>query len=97
MSRQLFSRGVLGLVTIGLLALAQAFSTERMQADLEALLSQGPRVAGLPATTAAGEYLAAELRKVRYMVEFQPFTYSRTRDQASSLQVGAATFPVSST
>ncbi len=79
-----------------LLAWAGAFSTERMQADLQALLSQGPRVTGLPATTAAGEYLAAELRKVGYTVEFQPFAYSRTRDQGSSLQVGAATLPVSS-
>lgn len=79
-----------------LLAWAGAFSTERMQADLQALMSQGPRAAGLPATTAAGEYLAAELRKVGYTVDFQPFTYSRTRDQGSSLQVGAATFPVSS-
>ncbi len=79
-----------------LLAWAGAFSTERMQADLQALQSQGPRVAGLPATTAAGEYLAAELRKVGYTVDFQPFTYSRTRDQGSSLLVGTATFPISS-
>lgn len=83
-------------VVFFLLAWAGAFSTERMQTDLQALMSQGPRVAGLPATTAAGEYLATELRKVGYAVEFQLFTYSRTRDQGSSLLVGAATLPVSS-
>lgn len=96
MSSNLLSKAALGLVALWLLALAQAFSTERMQADLQALQSQGPRVAGLPATTAAGEYLAAELRKAGYTVEFFPFTYSRTRDQGSSLQVGGATLPVNS-
>jgi Iap family predicted aminopeptidase len=79
-----------------LLAWAGAFSTERMQSDLQALQAQGPRVAGTPALTAAGEYLAAELRKVGYTVDFQPFTYSRTRDLGSSLQVGDTTLQVSS-
>lgn len=96
MSRNLLSRAVLGLVVLGLLALVQAFSTERMQADLQALQSQGPRVAGTPAVAAAGEYLAAELRKAGYTVEFFPFTYSRTRDQGSSLVVGSTSFPVNS-
>jgi hypothetical protein len=96
MGKNLFLRAALGLVAFALLALAQAFSLERMQADLQALLAQGPRVAGTPAVAAAGEYLAAELRKVGYTVEFFPFTYSRTRDQGSSLQVGGVSFPVSS-
>ena len=96
MGKNLFLRAALGLVAFALLALAQAFSLERMQADLQALLAQGPRVAGTPAVAAAGEYLAAELRKVGYTVEFFPFTYSRTREQGSSLQVGGVAFPVSS-
>ncbi|MCS7069749.1 MAG: peptidase M28, partial [Meiothermus sp.] len=96
MSRNLLSRAFWGLVALGLLALVQAFSTERMQADLRALQSQGPRVAGTPAVSAAGEYLAAELRKAGYTVEFFPFTYSRTRDQGTSLVVGGASFPVNS-
>ncbi|MDT7920111.1 MAG: M28 family metallopeptidase [Meiothermus sp.] len=95
MGKNLFLRAALGLVAFALLALAQAFSLERMQADLQALLAQGPRVAGTPAV-AAGEYLAAELRKVGYTVEFFPFTYNRTHDQGSSLQVGGVSFPVSS-
>jgi len=96
MGKNVFLRAALGLVAFALLALAQAFSLERMQADLQALLAQGPRVAGTPAVAAAGEYLAAELRKVGYTVEFFPFTYDRTRDQGSSLQVGGVSFPVSS-
>ena len=96
MSRNLISRAVLGLAALGLLALVQAFSTERMQADLQALQSQGPRVAGTPAVAAAGEYLAAELRKAGYTVEFFPFTYSRTRDLGSSLVVGSTSLPVNS-
>jgi len=96
MNTSLFLRTAGVLVALGLPTLVQAFSLERMQADLQALLSQGPRVTGFPATIAAGEYLANELRKVGYTVEFQPFTYSRTRDQGSNLQVGTATFPVSS-
>jgi hypothetical protein len=96
MGKNLFLRAALGLVAFALLALAQAFSLERMQADLQALLAQGPRVAGTPAVAAAGEYLAAELRKVGYTVEFFPFTYNRTHDQGSSLQVGGVSFPVSS-
>jgi hypothetical protein len=96
MGKNVFLRAALGLVAFALLALAQAFSLERMQADLQALLAQGPRVAGTPAMAAAGEYLAAELRKVGYTVEFFPFTYDRTRDQGSSLQVGGVSFPVSS-
>ncbi|RDI96269.1 peptidase M28 [Meiothermus sp. QL-1] len=77
-----------------LLALAQALSTERMRADLEALLAQGPRVAGSEAAAAARAYLVQELRRAGYTVELHPFTYSRTRDQGSSLRVGGATFPV---
>lgn len=96
MRKGLLLRTALALAMLGLLAVSLAFSVERMQADLQALQSQGPRVAGLPATTAAGEYLATELRKVGYAVDFQPFIYSRTRDQGSSLLVGTATFPVSS-
>jgi aminopeptidase YwaD len=96
MGKNVFLRAALGLVAFALLALAQAFSLERMQADLQALLAQGPRVAGTPAVAAAGEYLAAELRKVGYTVEFFPFTYNRTHDQGSSLQVGGVSFPVSS-
>lgn len=76
------------LVGVALLAWAGAFTQERMSADLGALFSQGPRVAGTPAGRAAGDYLAAELKKAGYTVEFLPFTYTRTRDQGSQLRVG---------
>lgn len=82
-----------GLVLAGavVLAWAGAFTNTRMTADLEALLSGGPRVAGTPAGKAAGDYLAAELKKAGYTVDFQPFTYTRTRDQGSSLRIGEKT------
>ncbi|RMH53615.1 MAG: M20/M25/M40 family metallo-hydrolase [Deinococcus-Thermus bacterium] len=78
---------------LALLALAQPFSLERMQADLRALLAQGPRVAGTPAAAAAAEYLAEELRRAGYSVEFQSFTYSRTRDLGTGLWVEGEALP----
>lgn len=85
--QRLLARGLVLMGTM-ILAWAGAFTSARMNADLRALLSQGPRVAGTPAGRAAGDYLAAELKKVGYTVEFQPFSYSRTRDQGSNLKVG---------
>lgn len=73
---------------VGMLAWAGAFSTQQMALDLAALQKEGPRVAGSPAVNAAQNYIAAELRKVGYTVEFQPFSYSRTSDMGSNLMVG---------
>lgn len=82
--------GAVAALSVMFLGASVAFSTERMSADVTALLSQGPRVAGTPSAVAAGDYLALELRKAGYTVEFQPFTYSRTRDLGSLLNVGGA-------
>lgn len=82
---------VVAVLLLSLLSVSLAFSTERMSADITALLSQGPRIAGTPSANAASEYLAFEFRKAGYTVEFQTFSYSRTRDQGSLLSVGAAT------
>jgi hypothetical protein len=69
---------------------ALAFDAPQAEADMKALLTNGPRVAGTPAASQAAEYLAVELRKVGYTVEFMPFSYTRTRDLGSSLSVGSA-------
>lgn len=82
LSRTLAAAGLL------VLAWAGAFSSERMAFDLETLQSQGPRIAGTPASVAAGDYLAAEAKKAGYTVEFQEFSYTRTRDLGSTLVVG---------
>lgn len=73
-----------------ILSWALAFDTGQADADMRALLANGPRVAGSSSASRAAEYLAAELRKAGYTVEFMPFTYNRTRDQGSSLTVGSA-------
>lgn len=82
------------LVAAGLMALGWvgAFSNERMAFDLTTLQSQGPRIAGTPSAFAAGEYLAAEARKAGYTVEFQEFSYQRTRDLGSTLVVGGTAY-----
>lgn len=72
------------------LSWALAFDTGQADADMKALLANGPRVAGTPPASQAAGYLAAELRKAGYTVEFMPFTYTRTRDLGSSLTVGSA-------
>jgi hypothetical protein len=73
-----------------------AFSTERASKDMAAFMAQGPRVAGTPPLTAAGEYIATELRQVGYTVEFQPFSYVRSRDTGSSLQANGQTLSANS-
>jgi len=65
-----------------------------MALDLVALESNGPRIAGTPASLAAGDYLAAEFRKAGYVVEFQTFMYSRTTDLGSTLSLGSTSFDV---
>jgi hypothetical protein len=74
-----------------LLAPVLAFSTERVAKDMAAILSQGPRVAGTPPLTAAGDYIAAELRQVGYRVDFHSFSYVRSRDTGSSLEAAGQT------
>ncbi|RIH82413.1 Aminopeptidase YwaD [Calidithermus terrae] len=65
-----------------------AFAPERAKADLDYLVGIGPRVAGSPAAAQAAEYLAAQARAAGYAVEFQPFSYTRSRDTGSSLSLG---------
>ncbi|MER3631545.1 MAG: peptidase M28, partial [Blastocatellia bacterium] len=59
---------------------ALAFAPERAKADLDYLVGIGPRVAGSPAAAQAAEYLAAQARAAGYTVEFQSFSYTRSRD-----------------
>jgi aminopeptidase YwaD len=78
------------VVVVVLFGVVSAFSSERMAADIAVMQAQ-PRVAGSQAAFAAGDYLAAELKKAGYTVDFQNFTYTRTRDLGSSLSVGGVT------
>lgn len=71
-----------------------AFSTERAAKDMSAFLAHGPRVAGTPPLTAAGDYLASELRQVGYTVDFQTFSYVRSRDVGSTLEANGQTITV---
>lgn len=64
------------------------FSTPRTQADMAALLANGPRVAGTPAAQAAANYLAQQLQQAGYSLQLHPFTYSRERDLGSFVQLG---------
>jgi aminopeptidase YwaD len=67
---------------------ALSFAPERAKADLDYLVGIGPRVTGSPAAAQAAEYLAQQARAAGYLAEFQPFSYTRSRDTGSSLSVG---------
>lgn len=79
-------RGLWLVLLLGFSALS--FAPERAKADLDYLVGIGPRVAGSPAAAQAAEYLARQARAAGYVVEFQPFSYTRSRDTGSSLSLG---------
>lgn len=59
----------------------------RANADVEALVQMGPRVAGTPVIEQASRYLMAEFRQAGYVTSVQTFTYEKFDDQGSSLSV----------
>lgn len=60
-------------------------------ADVDALVKLGPRVAGTPVMEQASGYLVEEFRKAGYVATIQPFTYTKYVDQGSTLTVSGAT------
>ncbi|MBD3884928.1 M28 family peptidase [Phormidium tenue FACHB-886] len=60
-------------------------ATPSADADVQTLVSLGPRVAGTPVMEQARSYLAEEYRKAGYVTEVQTFTYSKFEDQGSEL------------
>ncbi|MDX2240124.1 MAG: M28 family peptidase [Leptolyngbyaceae cyanobacterium bins.302] len=60
-------------------------------ADVDALIKLGPRVAGTPVMEQASRYLMEEYRKAGYVAEVQTFTYEKFEDQGSTLRVNGST------
>ncbi len=54
------------------------FSGRRAYAHVTAQMKLGPRVTGSAANVAAGNYIADQLQKAGWSVEFQPFVYKDT-------------------
>jgi len=71
------------------LAVAQSVTPalSSVEEDLRALLRSGPRVAGSPEATEARAFLTRELRTAGYDVREETFTYARSEDLGSSVQV----------
>ncbi len=76
-------------------AAAPATAPNTIQSGLQALLANGPRVAGTPSVRQAGEYLAAQYRALGYQTRFEPFEYTRTGDRGSSVRAGGVTVAAS--
>jgi aminopeptidase YwaD len=56
-------------------------------ADAQALINFGARVAGMPATEKASNYLLQEYRKAGYVAEIQTFSYPKFVDLGSNLTI----------
>ncbi|NET36712.1 MAG: M28 family peptidase, partial [Cyanothece sp. SIO1E1] len=56
-------------------------------ADVQALVALGPRVAGTPTVEAASTYLLEAYHQAGYVTSVQTFTYTKFRDQGSSLTI----------
>lgn len=69
----------------------RALKPSRADADVKALVSLGPRVAGTPVMDQASAYLLQEYRKAGYIAEIQTFTYPKLEDLGSSLTVNGRT------
>ncbi len=61
--------------------------TKPSNADVEALVNLGARVAGTPATEKASNYLLQEYRKAGYLAEIQTFSYPKFVDLGSNLTI----------
>lgn len=62
-------------------------ATDRPQADVQVLISFGPRVPETPASTQARNYLLAEYRQAGYQTELGKFTYPKFEDRGSTLTI----------
>lgn len=71
--------------------LSQVASESNVSADVQALVSLGPRVAGTPAMDEAIAYLSQEYQKAGYVTEVQTFTYPKFEDQGSNLSISGTT------
>jgi hypothetical protein len=70
---------------------ASPASDRSANADVEALVAFGPRVAGTPVMEQASDYLLAAYRQAGYVTEVQTFTYSKFEDNGSTLTLGNTT------
>jgi aminopeptidase YwaD len=85
-----FKQNPLSLVTESwTIANAQQLSKQsnRIQADVEALVNLGPRVTGTPVMEKANAYIVNQFRQAGYTTEIQNFTYTRFSDQGSTLTI----------
>ncbi len=64
-----------------------AVETKPGNADVQALVNFGPRVAGTPATEKASNYLLQEYRKAGYVAEIQTFSYPKFVDLGSNITI----------
>ena len=62
-----------------------------ISADVQRLVSFGPRVAGTPVTEQAIAYLREEYRQAGYVTRVQTFTYPQFKDNGSNLTVNGTT------
>lgn len=62
-------------------------ATDSPQADVQRLVSFGPRVPETSASTQASNYLLAEYRQAGYQTELGRFTYPKFEDRGSTLTV----------
>ena len=62
-----------------------------IRADVQRLVSFGPRVAGTPVTEQAIAYLREEYRQAGYVTRVQTFTYPQFKDNGSNLTVNGTT------
>jgi glutaminyl-peptide cyclotransferase len=81
----LFAGGIVILIGLGVWfltnrpsAISPQFSGEQAYLQVSAQMQLGPRVTGSPANQAAGDYIAAQLKKSGWEAEFQSFTYHDT-------------------
>lgn len=65
----------------------RAVETKPGNADVQALVNFGPRVAGTPATEKASNYLLQEYRKAGYVAEIQTFSYPKFVDLGSNITI----------
>lgn len=62
-------------------------ASSRANADVQALVNFGSRVAGTPASEKASAYIIAQYRKAGYVTETQKFSYPKFEDLGSSLTI----------
>lgn len=83
---------VLGLLLVCLPTLGTLAPPDSAQADVNALVTMGPRLPGTEASVAARTYLMAEYQQAGYVTELETFTYPKLDDLGSTLTVAGVTF-----